>query len=243
MATINVKVPIKPLILPVNWVKTRGGVTDVIQKTWDKYGDIIKKVSELTKVSPEIITCFIAVENTALNEKESHGSTAKILNSIVGLMQWNRVYAWEGLEIEKNKGRLSKAEEEMLNSYGIFFKANSKGVFKVSGSAFEPKVGIQTPMKLSVAINPRLNILIGAIKIGQMSDSTWANVGGEFRLDRVIVGYNTGLFSPDFKTSKASTDISYYKKLNSETEGYLHKMLGKDGALDVATSDLKTLFS
>jgi soluble lytic murein transglycosylase-like protein len=161
-------------------------------------------------------------------------------------MQFNRTYAKNILETEFKLGRLTPEEKSILAKYGITFNAQ----------------GQTRAITQADAIKPELNILIGTILLGQYADSyhdggkstmvggvprKWAidDASRELRLDRMIAVYNAGAYGDagtkartgTFATAKALAD-----NVNSVTRSYINKMLGTNGAMDVASTDLKNLF-
>jgi hypothetical protein len=153
----------------------------------------------------------------------------KTSSSTYGLMQWNRNHATEQLEKELAKGRMSPAEKAKLAEYGITF--NAKGKTRVITSADQAK--------------PELNILIGSIVMGQLIDKEWGNTGGNMHLDRVIVCYNSGEYTESGKAARSGlyktpeSLAKFLRPINETSSDYIKKIMGKNGALDVATTELK----
>jgi hypothetical protein len=150
-------------------------------------------------------------------------------------MQWNRTYAKNFLEAEKKLGRLTQAEEEKLVAYGIKF--NAQGQTRAITQADQ--------------IKPGLNILIGSILLGQYVDSRydggkftgkWAiDDDGKLRLDRIITVYNTGAYGADGKKARTGnhpTAFALANSVNPTTRNYINKILGKNGALDIAQNEV-----
>lgn len=237
MATTTLSVPKAGLISPSGW-GTRDAVKGQIQNIMSKYGTFIKFASENSKLPAEVIASFIAVE--------SGGKPLVGSGSIIGLMQWNSKYAKNLLEVENKMSRLTPAEKSKLASYGIKFDANGK----------------TREITYDDQIKPELNILIGSIWLGMLADSyhdggkstmingvrkKWAidDANGELRLDRMIAIYNGGPYGT-FGLNARERNIPNAKALADAlpfpTNDYIKKMLGKNGAMDVASSDLKSLF-
>jgi hypothetical protein len=89
-------------------------------------------------------------------------------------------------------------------------------------------------------LKPELNILIGTIILGQKIDTDWGTENGEMKLDRVIAVYNAGAYGTTCKlarSKKYKTPQALASVVNSITAGYIKKMLGQDGALDIAYTD------
>lgn len=225
MATLTLYAPVvAPVTLnsPTTWYKTRQGLKDQMVKTWDKYGKWFKYYSETSKVPAEILLAFTMVESGGNALAGGSGSMTQ------GLMQWNRQYAGGSgntdfvLTREFLKGRLTQAEKDKLASFGIKFdaKGNTRAI---------------TQADLQ---NPELNILIGSIILGQYIDETWGtDPDGQIRMDRIIAKYNWGIGGFK-KNGLATKDLKgVLANVPSVTKTYIEKMLGKNGALDIAIND------
>jgi hypothetical protein len=147
-------------------------------------------------------------------------------------MQWNREYAKQQLEDELSKKRMTEGEKSVLAKYGIKFDSNGK----------------TRTITNSDQKKPELNITIGSIILGQLIDQEWGtSPNGTIHLDRVIAVYNAGAFGDTGKKARQKTSPLYdtpqklANAVNSVTKAYIKKMLGWDGAMDIASSDLKNV--
>jgi soluble lytic murein transglycosylase-like protein len=193
----------------------------MLEKIWKDYGTYIKFASENSKIPSNMLTSFIAVESGGNPTAGGSGSKTQ------GLMQWNRDYAQAQLETELSKGRMTPAEKDKLAAFGIKF---TNGKTRAITQADQ--------------IKPELNILIGSIVLGQLVDTSWGTQDGVIRLDRVISVYNAGAYGDTGKKARLGnypTPAALAAVVNSVTKSYIQKIMGKDGALDIATSDLKDL--
>jgi hypothetical protein len=225
MANLTLSVPIlSPIVLtsPTSWYDNRTFLKDEMTKVWKKYGNWFKYYAELTKVPAEILFAFCMVESGG--DPLAGGS-----NSLTqGLMQFNRKYvAGSGnsdytLSKEFLKGRLSQAEKDKLKQFGITFDAN----------------GNTRALTQKDLQNPELNIFLGAITLGQYIDEPWGkDANGNVRMDRIISLYNWGL-GGFTKTKIARKDLKgVLASVPITTKAYINKMLGKNGALDIAVND------
>jgi soluble lytic murein transglycosylase-like protein len=239
MATTTISAPKPNLISPSSW-GSREAIKGQISNIMKKYGSFIKTASENSRIPAQVIAAFIAVESGGNPTAGGASSPTQ------GLMQFNRTYAKNILETEFKLGRLTPEEKTILAKYGITFNAQ----------------GQTRAITQADAIKPELNILIGTILLGQYADSyhdggkstmvggvprKWAidDASRELRLDRMIAVYNAGAYGDTgtkartgtFATAKALAD-----NVNSVTRSYINKMLGTNGAMDVASTDLKNLF-
>jgi soluble lytic murein transglycosylase-like protein len=219
MATSTLLIPSAGLTSPSSW-GSRASIKGMMEKIWKNYGTYIKFASENSKIPANMLTSFIAVESGGNATAGGSGSKTQ------GLMQWNRDYAQAQLETELKQGRMTPAEKDKLATFGIKF--NNAGKTRAITQADQ--------------IKPELNILIGSIVLGQLVDTSWGTQDGVIRLDRVISVYNAGAYGDTGKKARLgnyATPAALAAAVNSTTRAYIQKIMGKDGALDIATSDLK----
>jgi len=240
MATYTVSVPKSGLVSPTTW-GSRNAVKGQIETILTKYGKFLKFASDNSKLPMEVLASFISVESGGNPTAGGSGSITQ------GLMQWNRDFIWASLEAEKRMGRLTPDEEAKLKSFGISYLPSGKLSRKITQAD---------------AVKPELNILIGSILLGQYSDGyydggkfkkdtagnkiNWASDNGELRLDRMIAVYNAGAYGDTGKKAISGgykDALALANAVNPTTRGYINKMLGLNGALDVSTSDLATKFA
>jgi hypothetical protein len=232
MADLTLAVPDKNLTSPSSW-GSRKSIASVVRRIMQNYGKYIKFASDNSKIPMEILASFIAVESggNATAGKDGHITQ--------GLMQWNRDYASNTLSNEKKLGRLTADEEAKLKEFGIKFDANNKT--RAITNADQKKA--------------ELNILIGSILLGQYADSyvsgkqdkpKWAtDDNGNIRLDRIVACYNAGAFGETGKLARFGnypSPSALAKVVNPTTSNYISKIYGINGAMDVATSDVKDEF-
>lgn len=241
MATTSVvSVPVMGLTAPPKSVGSREYLASVIKKAWTKYGTFFKNASETSKLPVPLLMSWAFVESsfspTANAGYPIEGSKYK---STAGMMQWDRRkgYADAVLTREFKLGRMSEAEKEVLKRKGV--KWTAEGVF--------------SPITEAQALDPELNILIGSIYLGQYADSitgkgqqpAFATENGVLRIDRMIPLYNTGEGSKDSLNAISKKFKTALETANNAsrpvTSDYIHKILGKNGTMDVMTKELKDL--
>lgn len=218
MTQVRLKYPADGLISPTSW-GSKDSIKKMLEKIYTEYGTYIDFASKEANLPKKMIASFIAVESGGNPKAGSSGHITQ------GLMQWNRTYANSQLEKEKKLGRMTKAEEDKLASFGIKFDANGK----------------TRTITNADQLKPELNILIGTIILGQLVDTDWGTEDGEIKLDRIIAVYNAGAFgdtgkkarSKNYKTPKALADA-----VNPISRAYINKILGLNGALDL-TREIK----
>ena len=218
MATSTLLIPSEKLISPLSW-GSRQSIKTMLERILYNYGTFITFASENSKLPKSVIASFIAVESGGNSKAGASGHITQ------GLMQWNRTYAKSNLETEYAEKRLTPAEIQKLASFGIKF---TNGKTRAITNADQLK--------------PELNILIGSIILGQLADDKWAtDSNGSLRLDRMIAVYNAGAYGDTGKKARFgehNTPYDLAKAVNPTTSAYISKILGKDGAMDILTSDL-----
>lgn len=239
MATTTISAPKANLISPSSW-GSRAAIKGQVSNIMKKYGSYIKMASANSKIPPQVLASFIAVESGG---NPTAGGSSSLTQ---GLMQWNRTYGKNILETEYRMGRLTPEEKSILAKYGITFNAEGK----------------TRAITQADAIKPELNILVGSILLSQYADSyhdggkstlvagvprKWAvdDASNELRLDRMIAVYNAGAYGDAGKKARTGTYATakaLADSVNSVTRSYIKKMLGVNGAMDVASTDLKSLF-
>lgn len=220
---------------------TRSQIATMLKNIIKNYGRFIKVASEESNIPAPVLTAFIAVESNG--DYLASASGRGTCHLTLGLMQWNRQYAKSILEKEFSTNRLSDIEKNILAKYGIRFN----------------KSGKTRAITCNDQKQPELNILIGTIILGQIiseldsKSKGWAVENNNLlRLDKIISVYNGGAYSTAGKIAQTSTykgvpvDTTTVKKFrdllssfNPTTRNYVDLIMGKDGFLDVLTSDLK----
>lgn len=215
----SIKIPASNLTAPSSW-GSKDSIKKMLENIWKNYGSFIKTAAENSKIPAAMITSFIAVESGGKVDAGPAGHATQ------GLMQWNRQYAKAQLEDELAKGRITKEEKEILAKYNINFDAKGKTRTITNGDQLKPE----------------LNILIGSILLGQLVDTDWGTDNGQVRLDRIIAVYNAGAYGETGKlarSKKHATAADLAAAVNPITKAYIAKIMGTNGALDIAVNDLK----
>jgi soluble lytic murein transglycosylase-like protein len=213
MAEVKLVYPATGLTAPTSW-GSKESIKKMMQTILSKYGTYIDFVSKESNLPKEMIASFIAVESGGNSKAGASGNVTQ------GLMQWNRTYAKDMLEREKKQGRMTKAEQDKLATFGIKFDANGK----------------TRAITNADQLKPELNILIGTMLLGQLVDTDWGTEDGEIKLDRIIAVYNAGAYGDTGKKARSKaykTPKELASAVNSTTSAYIKKILGTSGALDL----------
>lgn len=182
-----------------------------------RYGNLIKKSSQLTNTPEEVIASFIWIES---------GGMANAKNGMsIGLMQVNPPTVAEAFYKEVEQGRMSSGEMEIIKKF-LGKKANKlvlpKGRKRFSSYDFS----IVQPSDL---FKPEFNILSGSIVLRQWMDKYIEN--GVVRMDKVIVAYNTGTKTRKRAEAHKGTTDTLLPIVPKITQAYIKKLVGKHGTL------------
>ncbi len=174
----------------------------------------IAQAVQLTNVPEKVIESFIFVESSG--NPNSKGGIS------IGLMQINPDTAIDVIWRDNKNGRLSDEEKTIIKSYIGESAFNSIIAQKWSGQ-------IRGKVTDAQLYKPEFNILVGSAYIGILMDESTEN--GTVRLDKVIWRYNKGYFAKkglvgDIKQVYANAGI---------TQGYIGKIMGNNGTLDLLT--------
>lgn len=216
---VKLNYPAEGLKSPTSW-GSKESIKKMMADIYKNYGSYINFVAKESNLPKEMIASFIAVESSGNPTAGGSGHVTQ------GLMQWNRTYAKAMLEKEKKEGRMTKAEQDKLASYGIKFDANGK----------------TRTITNADQLKPELNILIGTMTLGQLTDTDWGTEDGEIKLDRIIAVYNAGPYGDTGKKARSKsykTPKDLANAVNPTTRAYINKILGVNGALHL-TRDIKT---
>jgi hypothetical protein len=260
MATISEQrlgfiIPVKDLQSPSSW-GSRASIKGMIDKIAKNYGSFFKFASRESGIPEEILIAFCAVESGG---NPTAGGAGHITQ---GLMQWNRNYAKSQLETEYAKGRLSVNEKNKLAQFGIKFNAQGKTRDITNADQLKPELNIligtiilgqliDTPWGREADMDRATEYakqLINEAKADGRSLSydqaikIATNRYYKLRLDRVIAVYNAGAYGSTGQKARNGnhkTPAELAADVNPVTASYIRKMMGTNGALDVATNDFQ----
>lgn len=200
------------------------------------YGRIIDLVASVTNVSAKVIASFIFIESRGNEKAESFVCKASApYECPVGLMQITAETATGVIFYENKQGRLLPEEKAILQKYISQDKLNCIYSMQYFGHPVKcSKITLKGGNKVGQIIekkdlfHPELNILIGAMLIGQLADQHTEN--GAIRMDKVVVRYNAGYFyKPQGNTIEQTVAM-----VPAESRNYIYKLLGQNGVLSLA---------
>jgi len=179
------------------------------------YGMIIDNIAAITRVSSSIITSFIFIE--------SNGQPSLTNGYATGLMQIGSNSATDIVYMEYKKGRLGTGETAILQKY---LGARLNGIMAMKSP------GLAQYISASDLMIPELNILIGAMFLGQLMDESIQS-DGQLRMDKVVVRYNSGYYAYSRGKDLPASISDTIAKVNSITGQYIVKLIGKNGVLEM----------
>ena len=199
------------------------------------YGAIVERIAAATNVSAQIIYAFIFIESRGDAKAESFiCSSLRPYECPVGLMQITAETATATVFFENKQGRLLPTEKAILQKYISSDKLDCNYSMQyfghpVSCSKVTLKLGnrVGQIFEKKDLLNPELNILIGAMLLGQLIDQHTES--GYPRMDKVVVRYNAGYFyKPQGATIEQTVSL-----VPSESKNYIYKLLGVNGILSL----------
>lgn len=254
MITHSLTIPATGLVSPTSW-GSRDTIKQMVKEIHTNYGKYFKFAAENSKIPQEVLISFCAVESGG---KPKAGASGHVTQ---GLMQWNRTYAKKQLETELEQGRMTPAEKAKLAAYGITFDKNGKTREITNADQLKPELNIligsivlgqliDTAWGKDLDLDAATAYAKKLVKEDGMFFTDALKKAKEkyykLRLDRVIAVYNAGAYGDTGKKARLGNHPdpkTLASVVNDTTSSYIRKIMGKNGALDVATSDLKSLFA
>lgn len=199
------------------------------------YGKYVEYIATITNIPADVIYSFIFIESRGNKDAVSFiCNSSKPYECPVGLMQITAETATGTVFFENKQGRLLPQEKAILEKYISKEKLNCIYSMQFFGhpvgcSKITTKSGnrVGQVIEKKDLFNPELNILIGAMLIGQLIDQH--TEGGTPRMDKVIVRYNAGYF---YKP-KGATIQETVMNVPTESRNYIYKLLGENGVLSL----------
>jgi soluble lytic murein transglycosylase-like protein len=184
------------------------------------FGKSIAEIAKLTKVSENILYGFIFIESAGnpIAYNKSSGAT--------GLMQLVPAAASDIVVLENKQKRLTEPEKTILRKY-LGSRLDCILSMKYMGHKLSCNNNVGVSITKEDLYQPELNVLIGAIYLGQLIDQFTEN--GLVRLDKVVLKYNRGLFARIIGT----TVKEVYDNANTESRNYISKLAGENGVLHI----------
>lgn len=192
----------------------------LIDKVYKDYGALITKWGTEFEIDDSIITGFIATESGGKNSAPNQFDAT-------GLMQMTPNTVWEILAKWKN------IVGSPLSSTAISFFNKSIPSSKNYNPNNLPSSAIKSEIRSALQKNSEFNIAIGTANLRWLLEALKEN--GIANINKVMVSYNAGYYAMRTKvTGNPSTEkLLSNKKIPLESRGYLLKMLGVNGYLDL----------
>ena len=192
----------------------------VLDKIYNTFGGYISKWGTEFEIDDSIISGFIATESGGKN-------TAPNQYNATGLMQLTPNTVWEVLA--KWDNMVDTPLSDMATSF--FNKAIQSSIDFDSSTA--PTDAVKNQIISALQKNPEFNIAIGSATLRWLLEAFKdGNVAG---INKVMVSYNAGYYAMRNKVKGVLTteQIINNKSFPLESRGYLLKMLGVNGFLDL----------
>jgi len=192
----------------------------VLSKITKDYGALILKWGLEFEVDPSIITSFIATESNNTNSPPNDFDAT-------GLMQMTPNTVWEILSKWKSK------VGSLLSPTAISFFNKAIPSSKNYNPNNLPTPAVKSEIRLALQKNSEFNIAIGTANIRWLLEAFKEN--GIADINKVMVSYNAGYYAMRTKvTGNPTTEqLVLNKKIPLESRGYLLKMLGVNGFIQL----------
>jgi len=240
--------PPAPYSSPTTWYKTREGLATQMTKRWTEYKDQIDNAATLSGMPALLIFSVMMIES---------GGNTELANSVEttpGVMQINKSYIYKNIQDEKNTGRMTAEEETFLNGYNLYltksgdeYLLTGSPITKVTSGGITRRV-----ISKSTMTKTKLNIYLGGLLLGQLWDKMTGKItlsdpmtadDGRKILSLMIINYNAGStafanYEKKGLLKLSAAELATTDIIPSTTRVYIKKLLGANGAIDVAKNDL-----
>lgn len=185
------------------------------------YSGYINKYGLLFNIPSGFIAAFIATESTGRNAPPNKYKAT-------GLMQCSPAAFYDSF---KNRLKSGFIDQQQLN-----FIATVLPNFKISGNKVVTSLSTIEPyVLLALEKNSEFNIYAGCLYLNFLINRFAIN--GVAQINKTLIGYNAGAYnkviSSTITVAADSTSLAANKLVPKESRGYLVKMLGINGFLDL----------
>jgi len=244
--------PFAPFSSPTAWYETRVGLKNAMVKRWAEYKDQIENAATLSNMPCLLIFSFMMIESGGNTEM------ANAVASTPGIMQINKSYIYANIQNEKDSDRMTAEEEAFLNEYGLYLtKSGSNSLLTGTPITKETSGGItRRIIDKSTMIKTKLNLYLGGLLLGQLWDkiSDKINYADPYPREQtlkllalIVINYNAG--TPKFDSlvkkgllNKSALEMTQWTSVPSGNRTYIKKLIGINGAIDVAKNDLGIVY-
>jgi soluble lytic murein transglycosylase-like protein len=192
----------------------------LLDKIINQYTDFINTWGKEFEIDDSIIASFIATEsggkNMPPNKYDATGLMQVTPNSV-----WETLVKWENMV----KSPLSPTAKSFFNKAIPSSKKFNPNIL--------PNSTVKSEIRKALQNNPQFNIAIGTAIIRWLLEAFKENnVSG---INKVLVSYNAGYYSmrDKVKGNPTTEQLLKNKSIPIESRGYLLKMLGVNGFLDL----------
>lgn len=192
----------------------------VLDKVYGNYGDFITRWGIEFEIDDSIIAGFIATESGGINSPPNKYDAT-------GLMQVTPNTVWEILV----KWKVMVNSPLSAKATSFFNKAIPSS--KNFNANTLPSSAVKSEIRKALQNNPEFNIAIGTATLRWLLEAF--KDGNVASINKVMVSYNAGYYSMRNKVKGVMTtqQLINNKSIPVESRGYLLKMLGVNGFLDL----------
>lgn len=192
----------------------------MMDKIYKDYGKFINKWGIEFEVDDSIIVSFIATESGGINvPPNSFGAT--------GLMQMTPLTVYEIIS------KWQKIVGTPLSKTAMAFFTKALPSIKKFDANTDPTSTIKSEISNALKSNVEFNIAIGTANIRWLLEAFSGS--GKANINKVLISYNAGYYvsKGKVKGDLTTTQLVNNKSFTLESRGYLLKMLGVNGYLDL----------
>ncbi len=186
----------------------------------NNYGALIAKYGQLFSIPAPFIASFIATESSGKN----HGPNRF---DATGLMQITPNAFYDTLHRRLKSGDIAADQQALVRSFAPGLQFSAKGISTTPAGA--------RSILLKAFSNPEFNIYAGCLYMDYLVDRF--AISGRAQINKVLIGYNAGAFnkviSANIAIAMDSSGLARNPLVPAESRGYLVKILGIDGFLDL----------
>jgi hypothetical protein len=237
--------------VPSNQPSWKNQAISVLKKIKGNYLKEFQNASALTGVPIDILIAFSAVESMGARNETLNGASK-------GVMQVNTDTAWQVMKDQLGVSTLGKFYPLYLgcpNAFTIikalptdfWSSANLKTRQRNASEYFAIKPlspEINSLIGKCIVNNAQFSIYVGSFTLAQLINGTIKKTG-QIRLDHIIIKYNAGtgrfrslVTRKGLESSSVDTTQIYNAVPIAITRGYIVKLLGINGFLDVLKQKL-----
>ena len=198
---------------------------DLLQEIYDNLGDSILKWEKEFQIDKGIIACFVAIESANKNTSSTSSHPATGYMQIAPSTVYEIVSKWE-----------DQVNIPLSPSFMSFLKKQIPSIVNFDRNK-KPTSSVLNQIGKALMI-PDYNIALGTASIRWLLEAFSEN--GKSLLSKTVIAYNKGYYGvrKDLEDASTTLEIFNIKGLNAENKGYILKMFGINGFLELYYKNL-----